>query len=101
MIASSDGDLAEVVFRHPRFVHVAAHDKGNLAVGSHHAEWHFVVAGVRRLAAAAAVLTSTRSQSPAVIVAAACPSSETELAPPLPPASETPGVIPRIAATSS
>ena len=60
MIASGDGDLAEVVFRHPRFVHVAAHDKGNLAVGSHHAEWHFVVAGVRRLAAAAAVFAEGR-----------------------------------------
>ena len=56
MVARGDGDLAEMLRRHPGLVHVAAHDERDLAIGSHHAERHLEVARVRRLRSGAAVL---------------------------------------------
>src|SRR5438128_2074579 len=109
MISAGDGDLAEVVFGHARLMHVAAHDERNFTIRSHHAERHLVVARVGRCAAMTAALAKgrgrrnnqTRTQSPGLIPPAAWPNSDTEPSPPLPPAKETPGVMPRIAATSS
>ena len=60
VIAAGDGDLAEVLFGHARFVHVAAHDEGNLAVRSHDAEGHFIVARVGGRAAVTAAFAERR-----------------------------------------
>ena len=60
-----------------------------------------ILARPRSLNGAAAETTRMRSTMPALIMAAAWPSRETALAPPFPPARETAGETPRIAAASS
>jgi len=60
MITAGDGDLAEVLFGHARFVHVAAHDERNFAVRSHDTEGHLVIARVRGRAAVTAVFAERR-----------------------------------------
>ena len=63
MIAAGDGDLAEMIEGRAVFMHVAAHDHGDLAVRSHGAVRNFPVAHVAGLNAAAPMLGERRRRA--------------------------------------